>query len=212
MGGGYQNMAVNGRKCRLKMERFLLSSVLFLLFVSSCFSQIIPKRKRCAENDCTETICLARAMSRFPGGDHPLQLSFNKGHIIAVKSKAVDENLWEGEVSGQRGYFPANFVKEFKVFVDSPRFEIDTQNPFDDIRDPHEDNFGKRKPEFQQDAEDGKDSKPGEAAGTPPGEVKEGEQVDQPGIPEVNSAVTEDDEVDETELEDDEEDEGEDED
>ena len=47
----------------------------------------------------TETISMVRAMNRFPGGDHPSQLSFNKGQIIYVKSKAKDENIWEGEVS-----------------------------------------------------------------------------------------------------------------
>ena len=49
-------------------------------------------------NHSPETISLGRAMNRFPGGDHPLQLSFSKGQIINIKSKAVDENIWEGEV------------------------------------------------------------------------------------------------------------------
>lgn len=42
------------------------------------------------------------------------ELSFTKGSIITV-TQMVDGGWWEGELNGESGWFPSNFVKEFGV-------------------------------------------------------------------------------------------------
>lgn len=41
------------------------------------------------------------------------QLCFSKGDIITV-TQAIDGGWWEGTLQGKTGWFPSNYVREFK--------------------------------------------------------------------------------------------------
>lgn len=42
-----------------------------------------------------------------------LQLVFQKGDLITV-TQVVDGGWWEGTLNGKTGWFPSNYVKEYK--------------------------------------------------------------------------------------------------
>lgn len=43
-------------------------------------------------------------------GENEGDLTFNEGDIIALLDQSNPDGWWEGEVNGQRGFFPSNFV------------------------------------------------------------------------------------------------------
>ena len=42
------------------------------------------------------------------------QLCFSKGEIITV-TQVLDGGWWEGTLNGKTGWFPSNYVREFKT-------------------------------------------------------------------------------------------------
>jgi hypothetical protein len=44
-------------------------------------------------------------------GDNDKKISFKRGDTISVLQKLQDEGWWEGELNGQLGLFPSNYVK-----------------------------------------------------------------------------------------------------
>jgi len=53
----------------------------------------------------------ARALYDYDA-ENPDDLSFKEGEVINILDKSDPSGWWEGEVNGQRGFFPSNFVEE----------------------------------------------------------------------------------------------------
>ena len=41
----------------------------------------------------------------------PDDLAMNKGDIITITRRQENDGWWEGELNGEMGYFPSNYVK-----------------------------------------------------------------------------------------------------
>uniref|UniRef100_A0A0B7BH78 SH3 domain-containing protein n=1 Tax=Arion vulgaris TaxID=1028688 RepID=A0A0B7BH78_9EUPU len=102
--------------------------LLLLLFVLTFVSTQISDKRLCADKECEEVISKGAALGTHRG-DHPLLLSFQLNDVISITSKSAGKNphLWGGEVNGQKGYFDKNYVREFKVLVENPQYEVDTE-------------------------------------------------------------------------------------
>ncbi|XP_065833017.1 glutamic acid-rich protein-like, partial [Oscarella lobularis] len=93
-------------------RRFVAAALLVIL---SGFSQT-RHTKLCRDPLCQEPISIASARRAHRSADGRL-LSFNSRDRVKVFAKHEGENklIWEGEIDGKRGYFPAVMVEEIEI-------------------------------------------------------------------------------------------------
>lgn len=59
-----------------------------------------------------ENLCLVRAKYAFKATNND-ELCFDKGDIVTV-TQQVEGGWWEGTLNGKTGWFPSNYVAEWK--------------------------------------------------------------------------------------------------
>lgn len=86
--------------------------------------------KLCRDAQCRHPISVARALRAHRSHNGRL-LSFNAADTVIVYAKHQEPNqeIWEGEVSGdgQMGYFPRGMVEETTVYEPNPQYSVPTQ-------------------------------------------------------------------------------------
>ncbi|KAL3872548.1 hypothetical protein ACJMK2_035771, partial [Sinanodonta woodiana] len=106
-----------------------------LTFISEISCSKIPDLRLCGNQECTAVISYARTLAK----NRPLDpgfLRFERGEAVKILSKSTGnrQDLWEGEIGGKRGYFPKSFVREYKVEIPYPEYEVPTEEhvPFEE--------------------------------------------------------------------------------
>ncbi|KAK3587735.1 hypothetical protein CHS0354_042689 [Potamilus streckersoni] len=106
-----------------------------LTFIAQIICSTISDLRMCGNQECTAIISYARTLARHRPLD-PVFLRFERGETVKILSKSAGKrlDLWEGEIGGSRGYFPKSFVREYKVEIQNPEYEVSTEEhvPFED--------------------------------------------------------------------------------
>ncbi|CAH1790999.1 unnamed protein product, partial [Owenia fusiformis] len=112
------------------MEKMKGHELLFCLITLLCYTHAdeISTEQLCGDESCEETISIARTIGRHSSSDDRF-LNFEIGRSIRVQSKGAGDrpDLWSGELNGKRGYFPKNFVQEYKILIHQPEHIVQTE-------------------------------------------------------------------------------------
>ncbi|KAK7086700.1 hypothetical protein SK128_014215 [Halocaridina rubra] len=88
----------------------------------------ISDLRLCADPKCKEPISSGRTIISYPSNDERI-LSFPVNAEVTVYSKEAGsrQDLWGVEIKGKTGYAPKQYIREQKIFVSKPKYEVPTE-------------------------------------------------------------------------------------